>query len=92
MLVIQFPYLDIKSTKMLLLVLTGVQVMLFQMGLVQGYQCDEEYHVIKVASRFDKSCTPSEPITECKTLQDVVTNIKNLNETCIEIYNNQIFT
>ena len=77
---------------MLLLVLTGVQVMLFQMGLVQGYQCDEEYHVIKVASRFDKSCTPSEPITECKTLQDVVTNIKNLNETCIEIYNNQIFT
>ena len=77
---------------MLLLLLTGAQVMLFQMGLVQGYQCDKEYRVIKVASRFNKSCTPSEPITECKTLQDVVTNIKSLNETCIEIYNNQNLT
>ena len=77
---------------MLLLLLTGAQVMLFQMGLVQGYQCDKEYRVIKVASRFNKSCTPSEPITKCKTLQDVVTNIKSLNETCIEIYNNQNLT
>ena len=77
---------------MLPLLLTGVQVMLFQMGLVQGFQCNEEYHVIKVASRFNKNCTFNKPITECKTLQDVVTNIKSLNETCIEIYNNQNLT
>ena len=75
---------------MLLLLLTGVQVMLFQMGLVQGYQCDKEYRVIKVANRFDKNCTSSK--TECKTLEDVVRNIKGLNATCIEIYNNQSLT
>ena len=76
---------------MLPLLLTGVQVMLFQMGLVQGFQCDEE-HIIKVASRFTKNCTFRNPIRECKTLQDVVTNIKSLNDTCIEIYNNQNLT
>ena len=75
---------------MLLLILIGVQVMLFQVELVGGCQCHKKYSVVKVANEFNKNCTSSKP--RCKTLQDVIMNIKNLNETCIEIYNDQSLT